>query len=317
MANDTSSRDGPSRQQASERAQSTTTTPQQGSGDPRAGGQGAGNQGQRDYAQGSGSGRGATYDEGRGAGRAPGQQGLSTWQGGRDTPLAGIQRRGSSSLMPYGSLHEGGFGGGPFSIMRRISDEMDRLFENFGMGRGFGLDAGGWNDSERQRGQNAPSIWSPHIDVCERNGKLLIQADLPGIRREDVNVRIEQDAIVIQGQRHQQQQSNEGGYYRSERSYGSFYRTIPLPEGTDGESATASFRDGVLEIELDAPRPQQRGRTLEIRDGGSGAGSTPAGHAGTASGATYAGGATGSAQRTGSTTHNPSGAGGSQSGNAA
>ena len=98
----------------------------------------------------------------------------------------------------------------------------------------------------------------------------LIQADLPGIKRDDINVRIEQDAIVIQGERNQEQTSNKGGYYRSERSYGSFYRTIPLPEGTNTESATASFKDGVLEIELDAPREQQRGRTLEIRHGSTG-----------------------------------------------
>jgi HSP20 family molecular chaperone IbpA len=140
-------------------------------------------------------------------------------------------------------------------------------------------------------------MWSPHIDVCERNGKLLIQADLPGIKRDDINVRIEQDAVVIQGHRNQQQMSNQSGYYRSERSYGSFYRTIPLPEGTNAESATASFRDGVLEIEVDMPREQQRGRTLEIHEGGSDAQrSSGAGTYGTSSGATYGSGTSGSMQ---------------------
>jgi hypothetical protein len=133
--------------------------------------------------------------------------------------------------------------------------------------------------------------------VCERNGKLLIQADLPGIKRDDINVRIEQDAVVIQGHRNQQQMSNQSGYYRSERSYGSFYRTIPLPEGTNAESATASFRDGVLEIEVDMPREQQRGRTLEIHEGGSDAQrSSGAGTYGTSSGATYGSGTSGSMQ---------------------
>ena len=113
-----------------------------------------------------------------------------------------------------------------------------------------------------------PSMWSPHVEVSERDGKLLIEADLPGMKREDINVQIEQDAIVIQGERNAHQTSNQGGYYRSERSYGSFYRTIPLPEGANADSAQASFRDGVLEIELDAPREQQRGRRLDIRDGG-------------------------------------------------
>jgi HSP20 family molecular chaperone IbpA len=72
--------------------------------------------------------------------------------------------------------------------------------------------------------------------VCERNGKMLIQADLPGMKRDDVHVRIEQDEVIIQGERRQDESNQQGGYYRSERSYGSFYRTIPLP-GT-GSGAT-------------------------------------------------------------------------------
>jgi len=153
-------------------------------------------------------------------------------------------------------------------MMRRISDEMDRLFENFGMRRGLpGYDQLGFEGA--QGTQNAPSMWTPHIEVTERDGKLLIQADLPGIKREDINVEIEQDAVVINGHRQQEQTSDQSGYYRSERSYGSFYRTIPLPEGTNADSASATFRDGVLRIELDAPRAAQRGRTLEVRDGNS------------------------------------------------
>ena len=336
MANENPSRESGSKQQSSERAQSSPTTSQQGSSQ-RAGGQGP--------SGGSGSGTGGTYGtqgqgtahqggSGQGQGGfdpgASARQGTSTWQGGA------LQRRGGSAPSPYGSGYEG-YGSGPFSIMRRISDEMDRFFENFGMGRSlFGQDQG-WN--EGQSGSQAPSMWSPHVEVCERNGKLLIQADLPGIKRDDINVRIEQDSVVIQGQRHQQQTSNERGYYRSERSYGSFYRTIPLPEGTNADSATASFRDGVLEIEFDAPREQQRGRTLEIREGGgtsgasggsyagSGAGSygssgsaaTPGSHTGTGSGSTYGSGTTGSVtgSTSGASQHPASGSSAQQSGSGA
>ena len=331
MANENPSRDSASRQQSSDRSQAGTMS-QQGSGTSSSqrsnygtgsetqgssrvsyeagrgtsqGGQGSygqsgqgssgqgygsGTSGQSGYGQASGQGG---YGQGHGQGSEYGQgsQGTSTWQGGRYGQGGPLQRRGGSSMFPY--AHEG-YGSGPFSLMRRISDEMDRFFENFGFGgrssffpsqdRDFGGE-GQWG------GQNAPSMWSPHIEVSERNGKLLIQADLPGIKRDDVNVRIEQDAVIIQGQRTQHQTSNERGYYRSERSYGSFYRTVPLPEGTNADSATASFRDGVLEIELDAPRQQQRGRTLEIRDGGS-----QGGHVGTGSGSTYGSGTSGSLQ---------------------
>ena len=255
MSNETSSRDNTSRQQASERdtssrqqtserAQSGVSTTQQGSGSLRTG---------------SSTGQGVPSTG------TSGGQNASTWQSGRTPASGALQQRSGSSLSPWSSGFESGYG--PFAMMRRISDEMDRLFENFGMGRGLTADQQGFGTA--QRGQGASSMWSPHVEVMERDGKLVIQADLPGIKRDDVNVEIEQDAVVIQGHRHQEQTSDQSGYYRSERSYGSFYRTIPLPEGTKADSASATFRDGVLKIELDSPRGQRRGRALEIKDGNS------------------------------------------------
>ena len=243
----TSDRDNSSRQQSSERAQSGVSTTQQGGGSSRS-------------TSGSLAGQGS-----QNPGTSSGQN-ASTWQSGRTPQSGALQHRGGSSLSPWSSGFESGYG--PFAMMRRISDEMDRLFENFGMGRGLtGYDPQGFGNPQRTQG--ASSMWSPHVEVMEREGKLVIQADLPGIKREDVNVEIEQDAVVIQGHRHQEQTSDQSGYYRSERSYGSFYRTIPLPEGTNADSASATFRDGVLKIELDAPRGQRRGRALEIKDGNS------------------------------------------------
>ena len=109
--------------------------------------------------------------------------------------------------------------------------------------------------------------------LVERDGKLLISADLPGVKKEDVKVEINQDLVTIQGQRHEERTSSDRGYYQSERSYGSFYRSIPLPEGANTESASATFRDGVLQIEVQAPSQQARGRTLEIKDAGTTGGS--------------------------------------------
>ncbi|HET8877550.1 MAG TPA: Hsp20/alpha crystallin family protein [Casimicrobiaceae bacterium] len=333
MANENPSRENPARQQSAERAQ--TGTSQQGTGAQQGTSQG-GSHGTGGYGQGTGQGtqgrtgyapgssgqnrnseRGYEQGQGRygqqGTGRGNYGQGVgtSTWQGGRQSggPLS---TRGGSSMSPYAGAS--GYGSGPFSVMRRISDEMDRLFENFGMGRGLfqgepeqgrAWDAGGY-------GAGAPSMWSPHIEVCERSGKLLIQADLPGMKRDDVHVRIEDDEVIIQGERRQEQAQDESGYYRSERSYGSFYRTIPLPEGTNAESASATFKDGVLEIEIDAPRPQQRGRTLEIRDAGA---SQSGGRSGTGSGTTYGSGTSGAMEGTSGTSggqHPQSGASASQ-----
>jgi HSP20 family protein len=105
--------------------------------------------------------------------------------------------------------------------------------------------------------------------MFEQDGKLIVQADLPGLRREDVHAQIEDDAVIISGERQQETKQNESGRYVSERAYGSFYRVIPLPEGVDAANATAAFRDGVLRIEMPAPK-RQRGRTLEIADARSG-----------------------------------------------
>jgi HSP20 family protein len=290
MANENPSRENPSRQQSAERAQ--TGTSQQGTGTPRGTSQGSSSYGQGGQPT---PGQGTYGQGGAGQGQYGRGSGTSTSQGGRQA--GALARRGSQSTAPYSGFSSG-YGSGPFSVMRRISDEMDRLFENFGLGRSFFPSEVSPSGGELSGfGEGAPSMWSPHVEVRERNGKLLIEADLPGMKRDDVNVRVEQDQVIIQGERQHHQESEQGDYYRSERSYGSFYRAIPLPDGTNIESATATFRDGVLQVELDMPRQQERGRRLEIRDGGSSGSASQAGSsAGTGSGATYGSGTSGSMQ---------------------
>ena len=148
----------------------------------------------------------------------------------------------------------------PFSLMRRFSDEMDRLFGGFSLGAfapGFG---GALADLET-------STWLPQVEVFERDGKLTIRADLPGLSRDDIDVALTNDAVVIRGERQQEREENEEGYYRSERSYGSFYRSIPLPTGVNAEQANATFHNGVLEITMPASERQQRSRRIEIGEG--------------------------------------------------
>ena len=201
---------------------------------------------------------GRSAQQGSGQHYQPGSQG---WQRSSDNALA--TRRGSSAVSPYW-----GYGSGPFSTMRRITEEMDRLFDSFGFGHSFLPSEFGQGALSYGESQGAVALWAPHVDVVERDGKLLISADLPGVKKEDVKVEINQDAVTIQGQRHQERTSSDRGYYQSERSYGSFYRSIPLPEGANTENASATFRDGVLQIEVQAPSQQARGRTLEIKDAG-------------------------------------------------
>jgi HSP20 family protein len=149
------------------------------------------------------------------------------------------------------------WGGSPFRTFQRMADQVDRMFDDFGFGRRWGSPV--W----RETGVDA---WAPEIDVFQKNNELTIRADLPGLRREDVTVDITDNTVRIQGERKREHEEEREGYYRSERSYGSFYREITLPEGAITDQAKASFKDGVLEIAMPAP-PASKGRRLEIAEG--------------------------------------------------
>jgi HSP20 family protein len=150
------------------------------------------------------------------------------------------------------------FGAGPFSMMRRMQEDMDRLFNSFGFGRSLMSPFG-----EREQGD-----WAPAIDAFQRGNEFIVRADVPGLSKEDVSVEIGDDALTIRGERKYDHEEEREGYYRSERSYGSFCRVVPLPEGAVAESATASFKDGVLEISVQAPSHEvRRGRRIEIAEG--------------------------------------------------
>jgi len=119
--------------------------------------------------------------------------------------------------------------------MRRFAEQMDRAF-NGGWGSDFGRESAG--------------MWMPAVDVSERDGKLIVHADLPGLKKEDVKVEVTDDTLIIQGERREEHQENDGGYHRSERTYGKFYRSIPLPQGAETDKAKAEFNNGVLELSV-------------------------------------------------------------------
>lgn len=200
-----------------------------------------------------------------GAGGGQAQSGTPSGQTSSGAVPAPAEGRRTSGLSRRDPLGLGSFGsyGNPFAMMQSFADEMDRLFESFGFGR-LGRQAGIGSLLGRQ-GQGG-GLWSPQIEVSRRGNELVVCADLPGMRKEDLHVEVREDHLVLQGERRQENQGDEGGFYRSERSYGRFYRAIPLPEGTNPEQAQASFKDGVLEIKLPLPERQaERSRQIEIR----------------------------------------------------
>jgi HSP20 family protein len=164
----------------------------------------------------------------------------------------GLQRR--SPDLPMGPF---GFGGlSPFSLMRRMLEDMDRVFEEFGSGRLEGSTTGVF----------AP-IWSPAIDMVEREGRFIVRADVPGLSPDEIRLEVRDGALVLEGERRQQTESEgKEGIYRSERMYGRFSRIIPVPEAADLDKAAARFENGVLEIEIPLREDSQR-RRIDIQGG--------------------------------------------------
>lgn len=149
--------------------------------------------------------------------------------------------------------------GSPFSALQRFADDVDRMFDDVGFG-------GRWGASPSSGERTMSYAWAPQVDVFQKNNELTIKVDLPGLKKDEVTVDISDDALTIHGERRRESEEEREGFYRSERSYGSFYRVIPLPEGAITEQAKAAFRDGVLEITMPAP-PATKGRRLEITEG--------------------------------------------------
>jgi HSP20 family protein len=134
--------------------------------------------------------------------------------------------------------------------MRRLTEEMDRMF------------TGNWSGlRESEVGE-----WLPAVEITERDGKILVRADLPGINKDDVKVELTDGILTIEGERKQEHEEESQGFRRSERRYGRFFRSIPLPEGANLDQARAQFNNGVLEVSVPVPESQRR-RSIPIEAG--------------------------------------------------
>jgi HSP20 family protein len=120
-----------------------------------------------------------------------------------------------------------------------FSREVDRLFDAFFRA-----------DSEQGR------RWVPPVDLVEAEDHFVLKADLPGLSEEDVSVEVQDGALTISGERSADHETSEGGWYRIERSFGSFQRSLTLPEGVDPDGISAKFDRGVLAVRI--PKPEER-----------------------------------------------------------
>jgi len=111
-----------------------------------------------------------------------------------------------------------------------------------GLNRTFGLEP--WWEGETELYQT----WAPTVDIYDRDDHIVVQAELPGVKKEDIDIRVEDNVLSLSGERTRETEVKEDGYYRTERRYGKFGRSFRLPKATKPEKIDASFKDGVLTI---------------------------------------------------------------------
>ena len=147
----------------------------------------------------------------------------------------------------------------PLLALKRFTDQLDR----WAFGSGFD-----WPRASVPGGRTMRlTEWMPQIESFQQGDEFVVRADLPGIEKKDIAVEVEDNALIIQGERSDSHDRREEGYFASERSYGRFSRVVPLPEGAITDSVKASYKDGVLEVVMKAPpREVSRGRRIEISD---------------------------------------------------
>jgi HSP20 family protein len=127
----------------------------------------------------------------------------------------------------------------PFRDLMGIQDEINRLFD-WTLGGQRPSAGSGLLEGE----------WVPAIDVAENENSVVVKAELPGMTEDDIDVNILGNTLTIKGEKKKEEEKKEQNYYRLERSYGSFQRSVTLPTAVDFEKCKASFKNGVLEIEI-------------------------------------------------------------------
>jgi HSP20 family protein len=111
-------------------------------------------------------------------------------------------------------------------------------------------------DTLFQTNANSPQRWAPAMDLVEADDHFVLKADLPGLSDEDVSIEVQDNVLTVSGERKSEHEQRQRGWYRLERSFGRFSRSLTLPEGVNPDGITASFDKGVLELRV--PKPEQR-----------------------------------------------------------
>ena len=132
----------------------------------------------------------------------------------------------------------------PYGGLMNLQDKINRLFSDAfpgKIGEGDDLSLG---------------TWRPMVDICDTENAIVVTAELPGVKKEDISIEVKDNILTIKGERSEDSEVKEENYYRRERSFGSFQRSFSMPTEVSPESIKASFKDGVLKIEV--PKPEEK-----------------------------------------------------------
>ncbi len=110
-----------------------------------------------------------------------------------------------------------------------------------------------WTATRRWRRPWMPDEWMPDMDIFQREDKIVLRADLPGLKHEDLEVKVEGETLVMHGHREDNQEVEEKDYHHCERRTGAFTRTVALPDGFDPDAIEATYKDGILEVTIPKP----------------------------------------------------------------
>jgi len=141
----------------------------------------------------------------------------------------------------------------PFKEMKELQDRLSSLFTHSPLPRGDGKEE-----------TMTVAQWSPLVDISEDEKEYLIRAELPGLRREDVKVTVENGVLSISGERKYEKEEQNRKFHRIERAFGSFVRIFAIPDGADAAKVTAEFKDGVLSVHL-AKDEKTKPRAVEVK----------------------------------------------------
>jgi HSP20 family protein len=140
----------------------------------------------------------------------------------------------------------------PFDMFEGFQDEMARLWSQ-------SWPFGSWPLTRRAMPMTASAtMWSPKVDVFEKNGDLVVKAELPGAKKEDIEVSLDDGMLMIKGEKKTESEVKEESYYRMEQSYGSFYRHLTLPFETTADKVTATYTGGILEVHIPKPTTEAK-----------------------------------------------------------